>query len=293
MLKTNFPLQQDRISSCYIEACRLEVRSLKPGNVHIFSEGHGMTVEDFNRSAEITAPFLSDPNLPIGTRILKSVEATINILHTNTNLGIVLLCAPIAAAAGPLAYGEGLLERIVYMLSSLRHSDACEVYKAISIAQPAGLGKVSEGDVANVPPSSWTLLDAMKASAHKDMIAAQYERSFSDIVDCSNLYQKYFQKGAGREEALSFVYLQKLSEVHDTHIVRKHGIEKAEWVRKTSQKLLNDLNISEAQDLSSPTIRGRLLTFDQELKMRGYNPGSLADIMCASAFFSQLINTHC
>ena len=35
----------------YLEACALELRALKPGNVHVHAAGHGMTAADFERSA--------------------------------------------------------------------------------------------------------------------------------------------------------------------------------------------------------------------------------------------------
>lgn len=285
MSQTRFPIPRDIVGSCYIEACRLEVRTLKPGNVHVFSEGHGMTVADFDRSAEISAPFLSDPDLTVGTRIWRSVEATINALHTNTNLGIVLLCAPIAAAAGPQASGNSLGSRIAFILNSLTQEDACKTYKAIAKANPAGLGSVLQGDVAQDPPAGWTLEHAMKESANHDLIAAQYARFFKDIIEYAGLYEKSLEGGASREQALSFLFLQKLSQIPDTHIVRKHGKDCAEEVQKSAGGVLKELAIINARDLSSAHCQNRLLSFDKELKTKGYNPGSLADLMCASAFY--------
>ena len=92
-------LPRNVIAEAYIAACRLEVRTLKPGNVHIFADGHRMTVADFDHSANASAPFIADPALSVGDRILNAVEATFAAVATNTNLGIVLLCAPLAAAA--------------------------------------------------------------------------------------------------------------------------------------------------------------------------------------------------
>lgn len=292
MLVANFPVAKDFIKSCYVDACRLEVRTLKPGNVHIFSDGHGMTVADFDRSAEISAPFLSDPELSVGSRIWKSIDATINALHTNTNLGIILLCAPIAAAAGPRGSGNSLEQRIAFILASLTHEDACQAYEAITKAKPAGLGNVLEGDVTRKPPALWTLWDAMKESANHDLIAAQYACFFSDIVRYAAIYQKSLHGGASREQALSFLFLQILSQIHDTHILRKQGEESAEWVRTTAFDVLKKLAVSNAQDLSDTRCQETLLGFDKELKSRGYNPGSLADMMCASIFYCHLSCAH-
>lgn len=87
------------IAEAFIAACRDEIEAPKPGNVHIFADGHGMTVPDFLRSAEAAAPALSNPSLLVGARILAAVEATFAAAGMNTNLGIILLCAPLAAAA--------------------------------------------------------------------------------------------------------------------------------------------------------------------------------------------------
>ena len=96
------------IAEAFIAACRDEIEAPKPGNVHVFADGHGMTVPDFLRSAEAAAPALSNPSLPVGARILAAVEATFAAVGMNTNLGIILLCAPLAAAAetgADLAHG--------------------------------------------------------------------------------------------------------------------------------------------------------------------------------------------
>ena len=89
----------NEIATAFVAACRDEIEAPKPGNVHVFAEGHGMTVRDFLRSAEAAAPALCKPSTPVGARILTAVEATFAAVGMNTNLGIILLCAPLAAAA--------------------------------------------------------------------------------------------------------------------------------------------------------------------------------------------------
>src|SRR5215212_511413 len=88
-----------RIAAAFATACRDELDAPKPGNVHVFADGHRMTAADFVRSAEAAALPLSAPGTRVGARILGAVEATRAAVATNTNLGIILLCAPIAAAA--------------------------------------------------------------------------------------------------------------------------------------------------------------------------------------------------
>src|SRR4051812_47223437 len=89
----------DAIADAYRAACRAELRALKPGNVHVFADGHRMTMRDFEVSAEVSASCLAAPGARVGTRVRGAVEATATAVRSNTNLGIVLLCAPLAAAA--------------------------------------------------------------------------------------------------------------------------------------------------------------------------------------------------
>nr|WP_294553672.1 triphosphoribosyl-dephospho-CoA synthase [uncultured Rhodopila sp.] len=87
------------IAAAFLEACLEELAAPKPGNVHIHAPGHRMTVEDFARSAEVSAPLLCRPGAPLGRRILDAATATRQAVGQNTNLGILLLCAPLAMAA--------------------------------------------------------------------------------------------------------------------------------------------------------------------------------------------------
>ncbi len=93
------PLPPGVIRDAFVEACHAELNALKPGNVHIHAAGHGMEVRQYEVSAEAAAPFIADPSLRAGERIRRAVEASFAAAGCNTNLGILLLCAPLAAAA--------------------------------------------------------------------------------------------------------------------------------------------------------------------------------------------------
>ncbi len=115
-------LSRKHIRAAYEQACRLEIEALKPGNVHLFADGHGMTAEQFLLSARVSAGPLTDPDLPVGRRILEAVRATRQAVGTNTNLGIVLLAAPLACAAE--ATGGDLRENLSAVLDGLDMDDA-------------------------------------------------------------------------------------------------------------------------------------------------------------------------
>ena len=90
---------EDRVAAAYIAACLAELDAPKPGNVHRFAPGHRMEVADFVRSAEASAASIAASSAPVGIRVRAAVDATLKAVGQNTNLGIVLLCAPLAAAA--------------------------------------------------------------------------------------------------------------------------------------------------------------------------------------------------
>ena len=168
----------ERVAAAFRAVCRDELESPKPGNVHLFAPGHRMEAQDFLDSAEAAAPAISALAPGVGGRILAAVEATKARVGQNTNLGIVLLCAPLAEAALrfpdlPLQAG---LERT---LAGLTQNDAALCFEAIALAQPAGLGEAPEHDVS--APARVTLLEAMRAAAARDRIAFQYVNDFCDI----------------------------------------------------------------------------------------------------------------
>jgi triphosphoribosyl-dephospho-CoA synthase len=282
------PLSSKAITEAYIAACRLEVRTLKPGNVHVFAEGHGMTVADFDRSADVSATYIADPALPVGTRIRRAVEATFDAVATNTNLGIVLLSAPLAAAAGHQGTGETMRERVAGILAALDHDDAREVYKAITRANPAGLGERPDADVRQGPPANWTLRDAMQAAAARDMIALEYASGFAGLFALAETYEETLGRGAAPNQALALLFIRELASRPDTHIARKHGPELAHWVMQRAADVLTQLDLKAPGSIGLPENRQRLLGFDAELKERGANPGSLADLACAAAFLASL-----
>ena len=87
------------VGTLYRAACLAELDALKPGNVHAYAAGHRMVVADFVASADVSAPALAQDGAGVGTRIQEGVAATMAAVGQNTNLGILLLCAPLAAAA--------------------------------------------------------------------------------------------------------------------------------------------------------------------------------------------------
>ena len=139
---------EDPVAAAYIDACLAELDALKPGNVHRFAPGHGMTVADFVRSAEASAGPIASRGARVGVRIRDAVAATLSAVGQNTNLGIVLLCAPLAAAVE--IEDAALRPALAHVLDGLDKADAEDAFSAIAAANPGGLGRTDRNDV-NAP----------------------------------------------------------------------------------------------------------------------------------------------
>ena len=105
----------------------------------------------------------------MGATILRAVRDTRRWAPANTNLGIVLLLAPLARAALQVAPGASLRDSLRHVLAGLSVADAEAAYEAIRLASPGGLGEAPEQDVARSPTVS--LRKAMQLAADRDAIA--------------------------------------------------------------------------------------------------------------------------
>src|SRR5262244_365270 len=167
------------LARAFITACRDELEAPKPGNVHVYASGHRMTAAQFVNSAAAAAGPLCAPATRVGARIRGAVEATLRAVGTNTNLGIILLCAPLAAAAELEALE--LRAALIRVLDDLDIGDAGHAFAAIAQASPAGLGRAERHDV--FAPAQVSLKQAMAEAADRDRVARQYAIAFADIFD--------------------------------------------------------------------------------------------------------------
>lgn len=146
-------LSPKQLSEFYQQACEIELQAFKPGNVSVYSEGHDMTVDDFRRSAAASAEPLCNPNYCLGEKIYYAVKATREAVHCNTNLGIILLCAPLVEAASQLQPSGTLRLALRHVLTSTTITDANWVFKAISLAAPGGWAMQTNKMSTSKPPS--------------------------------------------------------------------------------------------------------------------------------------------
>jgi triphosphoribosyl-dephospho-CoA synthase len=262
--------------AAYLEACELELRTFKPGNVSVYSEGHGMTVEDFRRSAEASAPFLCDNNLSLGEKVYFAIEATWSAVGCNTNLGIVLLAAPLIRAFETQSAAEPLREALGKVLAGTSVADAEWVYRAIRLARPAGLGTTAEQDVHTAPQV--TLCEAMRLAEGRDRIAFQYVNCFADVFEYAiPSYHTALSRWAHAEWAALAVFVGLLRRISDSHVERKFGTRHSKMMAGRMAEIEATLAVSE-----TPLQAMRLLReIDGEFKALGINPGTTADLTVA------------
>lgn len=281
-------IPREKLITAYQSACDAELKAFKPGNVSIYSDGHDMTVAQFRLSAGVSAAPLTAPGNSLGERIFHAVKATREAVGCNTNLGIILLCAPLLQAAETLQQGQTLRQRLAEILAASTKTDADWVFRAITLAAPGGLGDSDDQDVAE--EATVTLKEAMQIAANKDKIASQYTSDFKEIFDFTVLlYNANFAKFGDRNWATLAVYSGALSRFADSHVERKYGTRFSAWVSAEMSRINQAL--SEAHDPS--TLMPMLYEIDAAFKAKGINPGTTADISVATVlvvFLEKLIN---
>jgi triphosphoribosyl-dephospho-CoA synthase len=235
-----------------------------------------MTVDDFLKSADAAAETLCRTGRAVGERIRDAAAATQAAVGCNTNLGILLLAAPLLAAAERAMPGD-LRGALRETLAALTLADAVAAYEAIRLANPGGLGRAESQDVSASPDV--TLRAAMALAAGRDRIARQYVSDYEDVfaIGVTGLAAARRQ-GLQPDWAASRIYMAFLAAFPDSHVARKFGETIAEEVRVAAIPLA-------ARIVASPAPAGLapdLLAFDAALKARGINPGTSADLTVAS-----------
>jgi len=275
-------LSPDFIAEAYRLACLDELRAPKAGNVHDFSDGHGMTVGDFEISAGVTKDWIARPGAKVGERVRGAIAATRKAVDANTNLGIVLMSAPIACAAERDGAGD-LPAAVGRVLDTLDVEDADAVFQAIVIAAPAGLGEAAENDVR--APAAVTLLEAMQTAEDRDRIAWNYTHGFGDLFRLGlPTFRWALSQWNDWSWATAAVHFAMMSAFPDTHIFREHGAAAGEAARLAAAEIQAKLSVAE----NPSALMNDILALDRRLKVAGHNPGTSADLTVATLFAVRL-----
>ncbi len=261
-------------------ACVWEATSRKVGNVHQYADFVGTSYLDFVLSAGVIMGVLGNAARirQVGVTVNASVKETRERVGNNTNLGIVILLAPLASTweATHLPSGRTELSRT---LAKLSIEDARLVYEAIRLANPGGLGDAPEQDVRDEP--TVTLLEAMRLAADRDMVARQYANGFADVFDFGvPAFLDAFARFGCVEAAIIDSQLQWLATYPDSLIARKNGPAVAEDVQRRAAEVLR------LGGVTTPEGRAAGVALDQHLRSDGnkLNPGTTADLITACLF---------
>jgi triphosphoribosyl-dephospho-CoA synthase len=271
------------IGQCVRLACLMEVSAPKPGNVHRGADFENLSFFDFAASAVAIGPVfdrLDAADSPshfrrLGQLIFKSVQATRDAAATNTNLGTVLLLAPLALVPQDVSLGEG----IGNVLGSLNADDCRDVYAAIGLAQPGGMGKVDEADLADAPPSD--LIEAMRLAADRDLVARQYVNNFAEVLgEVLPAIGEGLTRGWSLSDTIVRVHVQLMRDHPDSLITRKCGPDVARESAAYAGQVL-DAGLPGDEEYENA-----LADLDFWLRSDGHrrNPGTTADLVAAGLF---------
>ncbi len=294
------------VSKCLELGILLEASVHKPGNISVVTDFENTRYEHFLASSVAVAPHFehaarrgivisrgeaSAADAGVG-RIIRDCVADISVWQNggNTLLGAVILLSPIAIAAGMTDLDEKgfdiarVRENLKIVAESSTPQDAVDVYEAIAIAKPSGLGEAPDLDV-NDPKSASRILKEGVSLFEVFKIAEKYDRICSEWVNnypitFSLAYPHLSEQIRSGEElrtAVLHTFLKVLAKYPDTFIARKAGLQKAEEVSGTAKEVL------ELGGLKTVAGRRSLNRFDRELREASnlLNPGTTADIVAA------------
>ena len=284
-------------------ACLLEASVAKPGNVSPDRSFADLRYEDLLAgAAAIGAPLAAAGSRPLGLTIRAAIEETARWTRSNINLGIVLLLAPLARAAiqlDPVSPGrsaKALAERSVLsgfnlslrdearrVLAATTVDDARDVYAAIRLAAPGGLGTVDDQDIADEPTQ--TLLDVMRLAAGRDGIAHEYATAYElTFMTGVPAFERALGDGLSWPAAIVEMFLTLLATTADTHIARRGGAAMAEEVSRQARAAIAAGGVRSADGRDAIERMDRGLRDPRHLG----NPGTTADLTAAVIFIALL-----
>ncbi len=255
-----------------------EATAHKPGNVHPGAGFADLAYADFVASAVVIGPVIERVRAAgVGKTVLDAVRATREAVGTNTNLGTLLLFAPLAAVPSEV----GLADGISGVLERLTNEDTRFVYEAIRLSAAGGLDHVKNADVHDDVPTGLTLVDVMRLAADRDLVARQYVNGFADVIGGPVMW---IVEGLSRGWPLSAVivhaHIRQLALRTDSLIDRKCGPQIANQASDRAGLVLHSGSPGE------PSYEQALAKLDAWLRGDGHrrNPGTTADMIAAGLF---------
>jgi len=294
------------VARCLELAILLEVGAHKPGNVSVITNFQNTFYSHFLASAvaasssfeaaaqkgiAVSQGKIDASDVGVG-QIIKRCISDINTWQHggNTLLGAVILLSPVAIAAGMISqtgnFDLQLLRRnLKRIIESTTPVDAVNMYTAIGIANPSGLGKAPELDVTDpnsvnrIIDEKISLYEVFKIAEKYDSICSEWVNNYPITFDFAYpSLVKPLQLGGDPVHAIIQTFLEVLAEVPDTFIARKTGIQKSREISLQARQILN------VGGVGTQVGRKRLKEFDKELRNASniLNPGTTADILATA-----------
>ena len=273
----------------------------KPGNVHRTRNYDDMVFQDFVISGVVIGDTMEEvanqakeiddlSNAELGKYILQAVNETNKWIETNTNLGIMMMCIPIAASAAISNSFDEIQENVGRFMDATTVEDAVNLYDAINVADAGGMGDQEEFDVMSekakdeLRANNQTMYDVLKISAGWDRLANELTSKMPVCFEIgyptfSHLWETCDDVDV-INKATVLTFMTILSQIPDTLISRKYGNEIAESVSGKAEEILKFKD--------DDSFVEKLLEFDDYLYENKYNPGTTADLTAASIFLSYL-----
>jgi triphosphoribosyl-dephospho-CoA synthase len=259
-------------------ACLYEATARKPGNVYPGADFDSTTTyAAFVKSAVVIGPIIEKTSVVgVGQSVLDAVRATQDAVGTNTNLGTLLLFAPLAAVPRNVSLDAGVRS----VIGSLSFADTRAVYEAIRLANAGGLGRTDEADVSAKPPLELQLVEAMQMAADRDLVARQYTNGFHDVYRVAHLIEFGLTLNATLEGAIILAFLNQLVASPDSLIQRKLGLAAAQEASSRAAQVLQTGSVQSAAFQEASRDFDHWLRADANRR----NPGTTADLIAASLF---------
>lgn len=260
-------------------ACALEAVAPKFGNVHPSASFVDLHAADFlTAGTQLALAIETHPDGSVGRTVFDAVRRCRGATGTNVNLGIALLVVPLVKAERLAEETSGdVREAMRHVLEGLAPEDGQDVFAAIRLAQPGGLGRVERMDVA--APGPVDLRAAMADAADRDLIALQYATAFAMLYDSVvPVLREAIVEAGDVLTGIRGAQLRLMATTSDSLIARKCGSAAAEEARAMAAQVL--------RAAKGPERIAAEERFDAWLRSDGHrrNPGATADLIAAALY---------
>lgn len=282
-------------------AIALEVSAYpKPGNVHRFADFLDMKYEDFIITSHIATKSLIQAfkrgfkhkygKTVFADLIYYAVKDVIKYVGVNTSLGSLTLLIPLAMNTGYcISMGDLSLEcivRIKHLIDSTTVYDSIYYYRAVRLARPSHLPKLENEKYVDIWAKNYIkqllsrnqkLIDIFKYSRKIEIVHDELLTNYRRSINALKILKENLSKTHDWNQSIVITYIYLLSREKDSLIIRKYGDKTAEYVRKRAGEIYKYIIRARGKEWVK-----HAWFFDNELRIKNINPGSIADIVCST-----------